>query len=139
MKIVKNSIRVGSAVLIENKKGEILLAKSRKKPVNGMWVLPGGGINFGERAKEAARREIREETGLEIEVGDFITMLELIRKNDHRVIFYHKARLKRGKLRPSDDVSELIWMKPSKIKSMKNVAYTVSEILKRAKYIQIQD
>ena len=132
----QKSIRVGSAVIIENEKGEILLAKSTKPPVKGMWVLPGGGINFGETAKEAAKREIKEETGLIIEVGNLLTMYELIQPKNkvHKVIFYHKARPTGGKLHPTDDISELVWMKPREIKKMKNVAHTVFEILEKAKY-----
>lgn len=129
------SIRVGSAVVVENGNGEILLAKSNKEPMKGVWVLPGGGIKFGESAKDAAIREIKEETGLDIEVSDFITMFELIRKNDHRLIFYHKAKLKGGNMRPSSDASELRWMRPEGIKTMGNVADTVFVILEKAKYI----
>ena len=132
----KNLIRVGSAVVIENENGEILLTKSKKPPVKGMWVLPSGGVNFGETAKDAAKREIKEETGLEIKVGDLLTMYELIqpKNNVHKVIFYHKAKPIGGKVHPTDDISELIWVKPSEIKRMKDVAYTVLEILEKAKY-----
>lgn len=129
-----SSIRVGSAVVVENDEGKILLAKSNKREVKDIWVLPGGGVKFGETAREAAKREIKEETGLEIEIENFITMYELIQKNDHRVIFYHKAKPVGGKLQPSDDVSELIWIKPKEINNMKNVSHVAIEILKKAKY-----
>lgn len=85
------SIRVGSAVVIESD-GKILLAKSKKPPVEGMWILPGGGVEFGENAKDAAKREIKEETGLEIEVGDLITTYELIRENMNRIIFITRQK-----------------------------------------------
>src|SRR3989304_6034714 len=130
------SIRVGSAVVVENERGEILLARSNKPPVEGKWVLPGGGINFGETSRQAAQREIKEETGLEIEVGDFITAYELIVPNEniHRLILYHKAKAVGGKLKASDDISELVWMKPNDIRQLKNATKVVFDILEKAKY-----
>lgn len=49
-----------------NNKGEILLLKRRKEPYVGIWVLPGGSIEFGEHLEEALEREIKEETNIDV-------------------------------------------------------------------------
>jgi len=133
----ENSVRVGSAVILENGKGEILLAKSNKDPVKGKWIIPGGGIKFGEKIKDAVVREIKEETGLNIEVTGFITVYELIiPEKEHRIIFYHKGKVKSGKIKTSDDISEVIWIKPADVKKLNDVAYTVFDVLKIAGYLK---
>jgi ADP-ribose pyrophosphatase YjhB (NUDIX family) len=134
---VKNKIRVGSAVILENNKGEILLIKRKNEPAKGKWVLPGGGINFGEHSKETAKRELKEETGYDILVEDFITTLELInpKENFHRVILYHKAKLLGGTLKTSDDAEDAMWVEPKKIKSVENLGEWALQILKEARYL----
>ncbi|HEX4921650.1 MAG TPA: NUDIX domain-containing protein, partial [Candidatus Bathyarchaeia archaeon] len=62
--------------LIVNKEGKILLAKSHKW--FDKYTLPGGHIEVGETMKEALKREVKEEVGLDVEVGEFLTMQEAI-------------------------------------------------------------
>jgi len=134
---MNNKIRVGSAVVLENNKGEILLVKRKYEPAKGKWVLPGGGINFGENSKETAERELKEETGFNISIGDFITVSELIKleENIHRVIIYHKARLVDGTLKVEDDAEDAMWIKPEKIDSIENLGQLVPKVLKEAGYL----
>lgn len=56
---------VSAAGIITNEKGEVLLLNHVLRPVSG-WGVPGGFLNFGEQPEAAFRREIREETGLEL-------------------------------------------------------------------------
>ena len=128
---MNSKIRVGSAVVLENNKGEILLVKRKYNPAKGYWVLPGGGINFGEYSKETVEREIKEETGLNIVIGDRIGVYELIKseENVHRIIFYHKARLVDGILKLGDDAEDSRWLKPEKISSMENLGELVHKVL----------
>lgn len=136
----ENTIRVGSAVIIENNKGEILLAKSNKEPVKGYWVIPGGGIKFGEKIRDAVIREIKEEIGLDIKLTNFVTTYELIVPGkEHRIIFYHKGKVKHGEPKFSDDVSRVIWIKPNDIKKLNKVAYTVIDVLKIASYLKKEE
>lgn len=132
-----NKIRVGSAVVLENKNGEILLVKRKNEPAKGKWVLPGGGIKFGEHSKETAKREIKEETDYNISVGDFITTLELINSKEgfHRVILYHKAKLLGGTLKLADDAEDIMWIEPKKIKTVENLGEWALQVLKEACYL----
>lgn len=134
---MNNKIRVGSAVVLENDKGEILLVKRKFNPAKGKWVFPGGGINFSENSKETAKRELREETGFNIDVGDFITVCELIKpeENIHRVIIYHKAKVLDGTLKLADDAEDVMWIKPEKIDSIENLGRLVPKVLKEAGYL----
>ena len=107
MKTVANLPRVGSAVILQIG-GKVLLGLRNKESEKGKWVLPGGGIKPFESVKEAARRELQEETGLDIEVGEQVGVYEIIAPpEEHRVIVYSLATMKDGDLRPSSDSSQV--------------------------------
>lgn len=127
-----NTIRVGSAAVVEDSRGRILLTKRNKEPMKGYWVLPGGGVKFGETIEDTVKREIKEETGLDIELTSFITVYQIIKpkENQHRVIIYHKARLKGGQPRPSDDTSEIKWVYPENAKSVEKIASSTLDVLR---------
>ena len=81
--------RLTSAVLAI-KDGKYLLAERNKENYNGYWVIPGGGVNFGETIEEAGIREIKEETNLDVEIIKLIGYKEVINTsgNYHSVIFF---------------------------------------------------
>ena len=132
----QNAVRVGSSGIIENGEGKILMALRGTYPSN-IWVFPGGGVNFGETAADAFVREVREETGIDIDEPEYITTLELIKteKGIHRVIFFHRAKPKGGDIKPSDDVADLRWMTVDEITRTKNLGEVVVPVLKAAKYL----
>jgi mutator protein MutT len=74
---------------IINKKGEILLLKRRKEPFVGIWVMPGGSIEFGESLEEALEREIREETNIDVK---FVGVKGLV----HEILHWDKTDKKLG-------------------------------------------
>lgn len=67
----------------------VLLVKRGKPPRAGQWSLPGGAQKLGETLAETARREVREETGIEIELGEIIATLDLIDRDDAGRVRHH--------------------------------------------------
>lgn len=72
---------VGVGVVVW-KDGEVLLIRRGKSPMRGRWSLPGGRQELGETVREAAVREVREETGLEIRLGELLDVVDTIRRDD---------------------------------------------------------
>lgn len=66
----KSSIRVVSGGVVLNKKGEIFLARGKK--FEGKYIVPGGGVRLGESIEDGAKREILEETGMQVEMVDML-------------------------------------------------------------------
>jgi 8-oxo-dGTP diphosphatase len=100
--------RIGSAGLIVDDSGRILVGRRRKQPNFGKWVLPGGKIEPYESIIEALIRETEEETGLQIAVTGQAGVFEIIRPpEEHRLIVYNWARPIGGTLAAGSDLSEL--------------------------------
>ncbi len=97
-------------------KGEVLLVRRNRAPALGQWSLPGGRVEWGETLREAIAREVREETGVDIEVEGLAGIAERILPDDDGKIEYHYvildfwARPKSRDLTPGDDASEARWV-----------------------------
>lgn len=76
-------MRVRVAALIENSRNEILLIQQKKKD-SYYWLLPGGGIEFGEGAEDALKRELKEELSLEMKSASFLLLNESIEPGGKR-------------------------------------------------------
>lgn len=111
-------LAVGALVV---KDGLVLLAKRGKEPNLGKWSLPGGAVKLGEGLKEAVKREIREECGLEVEVEEISEIVERRFWDDaasiryHYVIVDYLATWKGGELAPASDVLEARWVAPDEL------------------------
>ena len=86
--------------------GRVLLIQRGRDPGKGLWTVPGGRVEFGEPLVEAVRREIREETGLAVEVGPLIEVVERIGGAFHYVILDYLATIRGGALAPGSDVTD---------------------------------
>ena len=84
------SVRVAAVVVRD---GRVLLARHEKRG-ESYWVLPGGGVEPSETVAEALVRELREEAGLEIEVGELLFVNDGYRPEAEMVAVYFAARLK---------------------------------------------
>ena len=107
-------IGVGALIL---RRGRILMAQRGKEPLKGWWSLPGGALETGERLADAVRREVREETGLEIEPLSVFEIFERIMPDAAGVTEYHYVlidylcRITGGTLCPGDDVCAVDWVR----------------------------
>lgn len=106
--MAENLPRIGSALLVRDEVNRILLGKRNKDPQRGNWIIPGGKIHAFESIAEAAARELLEETGLIVEVGDHFNVYEIINPpNEHRIVIYSWGKVVGGEPKASDDISEL--------------------------------
>ncbi len=108
-------IVLGVAAVIWNDRREILLIRRAKEPRKGQWSLPGGKVEFGEKLADGLRREIREETGLEVEILGLASVAETIRDasagaaDDHFVLLDYSARWVSGTARAASDAADARW------------------------------
>jgi mutator protein MutT len=77
-------IGVGAGAIIVDKQGRLFLARRGAKAKNerGLWEFPGGSVEFGETLAETLRREMREEFGVEIAVGELLDVVDHILKEE---------------------------------------------------------
>ncbi|MFX0068293.1 MAG: NUDIX hydrolase [Promethearchaeota archaeon] len=111
---------VGVAALIVDQ-GRVLLVKRKYDPGKGLWSLPGGLINLGEKIEDALVREVQEETGLKVEVSNLLSIIDRIREDKagriiyHYIIICYLAHSKEGKLKASSDAEDVRWLRPEEI------------------------
>jgi len=111
---------VGVGVVIF-KGDKILLAERNRRPNGKMWSIPGGAQELGETAEEAALREIREETDLEINILGLVDVVDVIRRDIEGKVEYHYtlvdfyAEWLSGEAVANDDVSDVKWIRLGKI------------------------
>ena len=80
------AVGVGAVIVRD---GRALIVRRGHEPRKGEWSLPGGLVHLGESLADAARREVREETGLEVELGPIIETFDRIHRDDAGRIRYH--------------------------------------------------
>ena len=80
---------VGVGAVVLNAAGHLLLAKRGHEPLKGEWSLPGGAVEVGETLEEALAREIREETGVAVEVGPVVEVLDRVERAADSRVEYH--------------------------------------------------
>jgi ADP-ribose pyrophosphatase YjhB (NUDIX family) len=123
-----------SVVIIHDDK--YLLAKRNKENYNGYWVFPGGGVDFGETLHDAAIREAKEETNLDVEIIKQIGYKEIINVpgNYHSIVFFYLAKPKDmniKNIKAKDDVSLAEFFNIEQIKEIK-IAESVEWALREA-------
>lgn len=113
---------------------KVLLIQRGKPPRVGQWSLPGGAQMLGETLADTARREVHEETGIEIELGDIIATLDLIDRDDEARVRYHYTLVDfvaeglQSDLRPGDDAADARWFSRKSIERLDLWSETVRVI-----------
>ncbi len=127
---------VGVGVIVF-KGADVLLVRRGKPPRAGEWSIPGGAQELGETVAEAAVREIREETGLEINVQGLVDVVDLIRPSDdpnragirhHYTLVDLVATWSAGDPVAGDDVTEARWIPAEDVAELGLWAETVRVI-----------
>ena len=114
------------------------MGRRNKVNANGLWVIPGGGVDWGETIADAAVREIKEESNLDITKPEFMFHKEIINLpgDYHAVVFFFKAKAKNSEeLKHDDDLSEIGFFTIDEIKEKianKETVQSVEDVLRDA-------
>ena len=101
----------------------VLLVRRGKPPRIGQWSLPGGAQHVGEKAEEAARRELHEETNIKVGTLALAYVFDAIKQDEdgraryHYTIIDFAALWLEGEARAGDDVSEVAWALPHELEA----------------------
>ena len=105
-------VGVGAVVVRD---GRVLLVRRGSEPLKGHWTLPGGLLEVGESLREGVAREVKEETGLQVEPIELVELLERIHREQgqvrfHYVIADYLCRVTGGELRAASDADAVRWV-----------------------------
>jgi len=105
--------------------GRVLIVRRARPPANGLYTLPGGGVELGETLEQAVIREVREETALEIEPIGLVGFRQAIahdgagRVEQHFVILPFAARWIAGEISLNEELAEAHWLRPAELAGLK--------------------
>ena len=101
------------AVIVED--GRVLLVRRGSEPLKGHWTLPGGVLEVGETLAAGVAREVKEETGLEVETEELVEILDRIHRDGERIRYHYViadylCRVTGGELRAASDAAAVRWV-----------------------------
>ncbi len=142
------SILIGVGAIIEDETGRILLVKHKPERGGfwqGKWICPGGELELGETIEEGIKREVKEETQLEIDLWAPLPPFDrIVKANDetslHVIYIDYLARLAGGKLKPGSDVGEAMWIEKERIPEIwEELHDDTKRLLQIARVIEVKE
>jgi ADP-ribose pyrophosphatase YjhB (NUDIX family) len=122
------------AIIIED--ARVVLVRRRHPPLQDEWSIPGGVLEVGELVREAAIREAREETGLNVEAGELLGVYDRILRNPEQRVRYHYVlidflcRRVAGELAAASDAAEVRWFTREELPALELAEDTLDVIRK---------
>jgi len=132
-----------SAVIVRD--GKVLIAQRAKAPLAGIWSLPGGHIEPGEKALDAAHRELLEETGIKAQLKGIADVKDVILHNDdgslraHYVITAFYGVWLSGAARPQSDAQGVEWVELEALGDRPMTEGATDIIFRAAKLLGVRD
>jgi len=126
-------VGVGAIIVAD---GGVLLVQRANEPLRGHWSLPGGAVEAGETLRDAIVREVREETGLEINVGPVVDVLDRItsdsegRPRFHYVLIDFLCMPVGGTLACASDAADVQWVALDELHGRGVAAHTIAVVRK---------
>ena len=126
-------VGVGGVVISD---GRVLLIRRGGPPLEGQWSIPGGMLEVGETLLAGVRRELLEETGIDVRVGELIEVFERINLDTegkaryHFVVLDYLCEAVRGEARAGSDVIDVAWATPEELKKYSLTETATRVILK---------
>ena len=116
-----------NVLVVRPSDGHLLLVRRGREPFQGCWDIPGGFIEDGEDAADAALRELREETGLDVTLTGFLGIFGDVYggdRGDHTMnLFWTGVASDAQQARAASDVSELAWFAPDSLPPRDSLAF----------------
>lgn len=97
---------------------DVLLIRRAAPPRQREWSLPGGRIEWGERAADAALRELREETGCEGDIVGLVDVVDGLMGDHHYVLIDYAIRWRSGEPRAGDDALDAKFASPAELATL---------------------
>ena len=126
-------VGVGAIIISQDR---VVLVKRAHPPIQGQWSIPGGVLEVGERVREAAVREAREETGLIVEPADLLGVYDRILRDDEKRVQYHYVLIDflcrpiAGELRAASDAAEVGWYSREELPAL-HLAEDTQEVIQK--------
>jgi len=127
-------VGVGGVVIRD---GRALLIRRGSPPLMGQWSIPGGTLHLGETIAEGIRRELKEETGVDVRVLELIEVFERIfrdaedRIQYHFVIVDHLCEFLGGEARAASDVTDTAWAREDELADY-SLTETATRVIRKA-------
>ncbi|GBC71136.1 GDP-mannose mannosyl hydrolase [Candidatus Calditenuaceae archaeon HR02] len=113
---------VAAASALVEREGAVLLVKRGRMPARGKWSLPGGAVRWEEPIRNAVVREVLEETGVLIEVGQVLDVVDVFYREGGQLLYHYvvvcfAGKYLRGDLKPGSDAEDARWVQTNDLRN----------------------